>query len=109
MIALGFLAWITISDQRIRLVTLAILAMFALKTWVRRKDVLHPGKKSRDVACYVSCCRQLADVAQLVEHSLGKGEVISSILIIGSRIWCERRSRADERFAELTADSGWRE
>ena len=26
-----------------------------------------------------------ADVAQLVEHSLGKGEVISSILIIGSR------------------------
>ena len=28
----------------------------------------------------------LADVAQLVEHSLGKGEVISSILIIGSRL-----------------------
>jgi hypothetical protein len=27
-----------------------------------------------------------ADVAQLVEHSLGKGEVISSILIIGSRL-----------------------
>ena len=26
-----------------------------------------------------------ADVAQLVEHSLGKVEVISSILIIGSR------------------------
>jgi hypothetical protein len=29
--------------------------------------------------------RSWADVAQLVEHSLGKGEVISSILIIGSR------------------------
>ena len=29
--------------------------------------------------------RLKADVAQLVEHSLGKGEVISSILIIGSR------------------------
>ena len=28
---------------------------------------------------------RFADVAQLVEHSLGKGEVISSILIIGSR------------------------
>ena len=27
-----------------------------------------------------------ADVAQLVEHSLGKGEVTSSILVIGSRI-----------------------
>ena len=31
--------------------------------------------------------RLRADVAQLVEHSLGKGEVISSILIIGSRVW----------------------
>jgi hypothetical protein len=36
-VALGVLAWTTLSDQRIRLVTLAILAMFALKTWVRRK------------------------------------------------------------------------
>ena len=40
-VALGILSWNTISDQRIRLVTLAVLAMFALKTWVRRKDVLH--------------------------------------------------------------------
>ena len=44
-VALGILSWKTISDQRIRLVTLAILAMFALKTWVRRKDVLHPDKE----------------------------------------------------------------
>ena len=29
-----------------------------------------------------------ADVAQLVEHSLGKGEVTSSILVISSRINC---------------------
>ena len=28
-----------------------------------------------------------ADVAQLVEHSLGKGEVTSSILVISSRVW----------------------
>jgi hypothetical protein len=63
-VALGVLAWTTLSDPRIRLATLAILVMFAVKTWVRRNDV-----------------------AQLVEHSLGKGEVISSILIIGSRIW----------------------
>jgi hypothetical protein len=27
-----------------------------------------------------------ADVAQLVEHSLGKGEVTSSILVISSRV-----------------------
>jgi len=44
-VALGVLSWATISDQRIRLGTLAILAMFALKTWVRRKDVLHPDEK----------------------------------------------------------------
>ena len=43
---LGILAWTTISDQRIRLVTLAILAMFALKTWVHRKDLMHSGKDS---------------------------------------------------------------
>jgi hypothetical protein len=41
-VALGILSWNTISDQRIRLATLAVLAMFALKTWVRRKDVLRP-------------------------------------------------------------------
>jgi len=38
---LAVLSWTTISDQRIRLMTVAILAMFALKTWVRRKDVMH--------------------------------------------------------------------
>jgi hypothetical protein len=41
-VALGILSWTTIGDQRIRLATLAVLVMFALKTWVRRKDVLHP-------------------------------------------------------------------
>jgi hypothetical protein len=40
-VALGILAWTTISDQRIRLVTLAILGMFAVKTWVRRKNTMH--------------------------------------------------------------------
>ena len=44
-VALGVLSWNTISDQRIRLATLAVLAMFALKTWVRRKDVLHPDEE----------------------------------------------------------------
>jgi len=37
------LSWVTISDQRIRLVTLGILAMFAVKRVVRRKDVMHPN------------------------------------------------------------------
>jgi hypothetical protein len=45
-VALGILAWTTISDQRIRLVTLAILGMFAVKTWVRRKDTMHSKNDS---------------------------------------------------------------
>ena len=41
-LVLGALAFATLSDQRIRLLTLLILAMFAIKSWMRRKDVLHP-------------------------------------------------------------------
>ncbi|MGC1371851.1 MAG: hypothetical protein WA824_06905 [Candidatus Sulfotelmatobacter sp.] len=41
-LALGVLAVTTLSDQRVRAVTLLILGLFAFKTWVRRKDVLHP-------------------------------------------------------------------
>ncbi len=39
---LGALAFATLSDQRIRAATLLILGLFAFKSWVRRKDVLHP-------------------------------------------------------------------
>ena len=39
---LGILAWLTISDMRIRAVPLGILALFAAKSWLRRKDVMHP-------------------------------------------------------------------
>jgi hypothetical protein len=45
-LALGVLAVATLSDQRIRLLTLLILAMFAFKSWVRRKDVIHPDGES---------------------------------------------------------------
>ena len=41
-LALAALAFTTLSDSRIRLLTLLILALFAFKSWVRRKDVLHP-------------------------------------------------------------------
>jgi hypothetical protein len=41
-LVLGGLAFATLSDPRIRLLTLLILALFAFKSWVRRKDVLHP-------------------------------------------------------------------
>jgi hypothetical protein len=38
---LGALALATLSDFRIRSLTLLILGLFAFKSWVRRKDVLH--------------------------------------------------------------------
>jgi len=44
--ALAALAIATLNDQKIRGVTLAVLAMFALKTWVRRKDVMHRDGES---------------------------------------------------------------
>jgi len=48
---LGALAYTTLSDQRIRLLTLLILGLFAFKSWVRRKDVLHPdGEKESERA-----------------------------------------------------------
>ena len=46
-VALGILAWNTLSDERIRLATLAVLAMFALRTWMHRKDVMHPDQEER--------------------------------------------------------------
>jgi hypothetical protein len=45
-LVLGALAFATLSDFRIRALTLLILAMFAFKSWVRRKDVLHPDVES---------------------------------------------------------------
>ena len=41
-VALAVLALTTLTDSRIRGLTLIVLAMFAFKSWVRRKDVLHP-------------------------------------------------------------------
>ncbi len=45
-LVLGVLAFVTLSDQRIRLLTLIILALFAFKSWVRRKNVMHPDSES---------------------------------------------------------------
>jgi hypothetical protein len=47
-LALGILSWMTLSDQRVRLAVLAILAMFAFRTWVRRNDVLHRDKHGEE-------------------------------------------------------------
>jgi len=45
-LVLGALAYTTLSDTRIRLLTLLILGLFAFKSWVRRKDVLHRDRES---------------------------------------------------------------
>jgi hypothetical protein len=43
---LGVLAFATLSDPRLRAGTLLILGLFAFKSWMRRKDVLHPDSDS---------------------------------------------------------------
>ena len=43
-IVLGVLTWMTITERTFRAGTLAILALFAMKSVLRRKDVLHPDK-----------------------------------------------------------------
>jgi len=45
-VVLGALAWTTLSDPRMRFATLAVLAMFAVKTWLRRNDGMQPDGES---------------------------------------------------------------
>ena len=40
-VVLAVLAWTTLTDEKLRLVTLLILALFAVKTVVRLRDVMH--------------------------------------------------------------------
>jgi len=42
-VAIAVLAWNTLTDEKLRLATLAVLALFAVKTVVRHKDVMHSG------------------------------------------------------------------
>jgi hypothetical protein len=41
---LGALAWTTLTDPKIRAGTLVVLALFAVKSVLRRNDVLHSDK-----------------------------------------------------------------
>jgi hypothetical protein len=43
-VGLALLAWTTLSDEKLRLVTLAILAMFAVKTLLFRKQIQAESK-----------------------------------------------------------------
>jgi hypothetical protein len=43
-VGLGALTWTTITDPKFRVGTLLILALFAVKSVLRREDVLHSDK-----------------------------------------------------------------
>jgi len=43
-VVLGALTWTTITDPRIRAGTFVVPALFAVKSVLRRNDVLHPDK-----------------------------------------------------------------
>jgi uncharacterized membrane protein YfcA len=43
---LGALAWTTLTDQRLRAGTLVILALFAVKSVLRRRDILHADEEA---------------------------------------------------------------
>jgi hypothetical protein len=45
-VALGALTWATITEPKLRLGTLLILGLFAVKSIVRRGDAMHPDKES---------------------------------------------------------------
>jgi hypothetical protein len=44
-IVLGALAWTTLTEPKLRAGTLVILALFAVKSVLRRNDVLHADKE----------------------------------------------------------------
>ena len=45
-VVLAALSFATLTDQRIRGATLLIIGLFAVKTWVRRKELMHPDGES---------------------------------------------------------------
>jgi hypothetical protein len=45
-VVLGAAAWVTLTDPRLRLMTLAILGMFAVRTWVSRRQALRADRRS---------------------------------------------------------------
>jgi hypothetical protein len=48
---LGLLAWFTLPDSKVRAVTLALLAMFAVKTWLhhRRQQIEQDAERDREL------------------------------------------------------------
>ena len=48
---LGLLAWFTLPDNKVRAVTLALLAMFAVKTWLshRQQQIDQEAERAREL------------------------------------------------------------
>jgi hypothetical protein len=48
---LGLLAWFTLPDNKVRAVTLALLAMFAVKTWLqhRQQQIDRDAEREREL------------------------------------------------------------
>jgi hypothetical protein len=105
---LALLAWQTMDAGPVRLLVFVVLGGFALRIALtggrsRYDDVEEPselatgeprserwGRREQSERARAACRDALesrrADVAQLVEHSLGKGEVTGSIPVISSRV-----------------------
>ena len=88
---LAILSWFTLDASisvggrlvEMKFIPLVIIGGFALRTMVAmRAEKMRAAEGKRAVSPKV----RRADVAQLVEHSLGKGEVTGSIPVISSRI-----------------------
>jgi hypothetical protein len=47
-VVLAVLAWTTISEQKFKLATLAILAMFAVRTWSWSRKQAHEQRERHD-------------------------------------------------------------
>jgi hypothetical protein len=56
---LGVLAWVTIGDPRIRAVPLGILALFAVKSVLRRNETMHSDEASDEQSKDLAESRQL--------------------------------------------------
>ncbi len=50
-VALGLVAWFTLPDSKVRGLTLALLAMFAVKTWLhhRRQQLDESAERDRQL------------------------------------------------------------
>ena len=50
-VVLGLLAWFTLPDEKVRALTLALLAMFAVKTWLhhRRQQIEAGAERDREL------------------------------------------------------------